>query len=69
MKSIITLSRQLKKQIGAHYKLIGKPNLSDGDYWAARAQSDQAVSTARYLIQYLNPQQAAIVSSFTGVRA
>lgn len=66
MKSIWKLARRLDAQIGAHYRLIGDSSVSHDDYMRARADSDQAVSTARYLMQYLPPVQADVIRAVVG---
>lgn len=66
MKSIWILARQLDAQIGAHYRLIGNSSITHDEYLQARADSDQAVSTARYLMQYLPPVQADVIRAVVG---
>ena len=60
LKSIYQLAHQLYDRIGAHYQLIGT-GVDDDQYWRARAESDQAESMAKYLIQYLPPAQADVI--------
>lgn len=66
MKSIWKLARQLDAKIGAHYRLIGDSRIPHDDYLQARSESDQAESTARYLVQYLPPAQADVIRSVVG---
>jgi len=65
LKSIYQLAHQLRDQIGGHYRLIGT-GCSDEVYWRARADSDIAGSTAKYLIQYMPPAQADVIRAIVG---
>jgi len=47
------IARNLRRDIGAHAKLIGIPNQEPDAYYAARARSDCAVSLAKYLIDHM----------------
>lgn len=67
LKSIYQLAHQLHDQIGAHYRLIGA-GVADDQYWRARAESDQAESTAKYLIQYLPQVQADVIRAVVGAK-
>jgi len=66
-RDIYKLARQLRGRIGAHYRLIGDSSIAHDEYLQARADSDQAVSTARYLVQYLPPVQADVIRAVVGV--
>lgn len=66
-KSMFKFARQLNKQIGAHYRLIGT-GCTDEDYHRARAESDQAESLARYMMQYLPQLQADVIRAVVGVK-
>jgi hypothetical protein len=64
LKSIYQLAHQLHDQIGKHRQLS---DYCDNDvYWRARSDSDQAVSTAKYLIQYMPRVQADIIRAVVG---
>jgi IS4 transposase len=65
LKSIYQLAHQLHDQIGAHYRLIGT-DVNHDKYWRARAESDHAISTAKYLIQYMPRVQADIIRAVVG---
>lgn len=67
MKTAYKIAQNLHKKIGAHYRLIGT-GCSDEQYQRARAESDQAESMARYLIQYLPRAQADVIRSITGYK-
>lgn len=62
MKTMQSLGRQLSRQIGAHYRLIGRADVTHDDYLQARAESDQAQALARYCLQYLPADQAAVLA-------
>ena len=68
MQQVSILARQLRAKIGAHYRMIGDSSVTHDDYMRARSESDDAESTARYLIQYLSTAQAAVISQITGIR-
>ena len=58
MKDILKLAKQLSKQIGGHYHMIGKG--VDADiYYEAQRQSDEAQALAKYLIQHLSDDHMA----------
>jgi hypothetical protein len=64
LKSTYQLANSLRDQIGKHRQLS---DYCDNDaYWRARADSDQAVSTAKYLIQYLPRAQADVIRAIVG---
>lgn len=65
MKTAHKIAQNLRKKIGAHYRLIGT-GCTDEQYHRARAESDQAESLARYLIQYLPRAQADVIRAITG---
>jgi hypothetical protein len=60
-RTLIQIARPLKRLIGAHVHMIGQHNLTDKDYQRAQSDSDQAVSTAKYLICHLVNQHDAVV--------
>lgn len=68
MKTTYQIAKALRHKIGAHYRLIGQSGLTHDEYLQARSASDQAESTARYLMQYLPTEKAAVIQSITGVR-
>ncbi len=63
-----SLGRQLSRQIGAHYRLIGRLDVTHDDYLQARADSDRAQALARYCLQYLQPAQAAVLAHYLQVK-
>lgn len=74
MKSILTLAKELRKDIGSHYryhsKMLGKPG-SHGChdvYMELQKKSDEAVHLADYLIQHLaNRHQAVTFANAVGM--
>ena len=62
-KTLYTLAKQLRKKIGAHVYLIGKQVKSD-IYHNAQAESDEAVSLAKYLIQNLEDRHQAEIFAY-----
>jgi len=67
-RNLILLARQMRKTIGAHYRMIGNTNLTNDAYQEARSKSDQAVSLANYIIQSLeNRQQAELFAHHVGM--
>jgi len=67
-RNLILLARQLRKSIGAHYRMIGNSNLTNDAYQDARVKSDEAVSLAKYLIQSLeNRNQAELFATQVGM--
>lgn len=52
MRTVHVIARELRRKIGAHYRLIGRSDIAHETYQAARAESDQAESLLRYLAQY-----------------
>ena len=67
-KNLILLARQLRKSIGAHYRMIGNSNLTNDVFQDARTKNDEAVSLAKYLIQSLeNRHQAELFAHQVGM--
>lgn len=66
-----TIAQQLRNRIGSHYTLLcSKPvhELTDAEYQAARADSDQALSMARYLARHLAGINRAAFCAACGIR-
>lgn len=57
-RTLMTLARELKKDIGVHVPYIGK-QISSDKYYALQQRSDEAVALAKYLIQQLDNRSAA----------
>lgn len=57
-RTLLTLARQLKKDIGTHAKYIGT-GISSDKYYALQQRSDEAVALAKYLIHQLENRAAA----------
>jgi hypothetical protein len=64
LKSIYQLAHQLENEIGKHRQL--SDHCDNDVYWRARADSDHAISTAKYLIQYMPRVQADIIRAVVG---
>ena len=58
-KTINAMARPLRKVIGGHVKLIGR-QVPQEEYLEARRISDEAASTAKYLIQQLEDRHDAV---------
>lgn len=56
MKHLFKLAKELRSQIGAHFELIGL-GVTQEEYQARRAASDQATSLASYLFEHLSAPQ------------
>ena len=66
-KNLYKLAMQLRKKIGGHVHLIGQHAKAD-DYYHAQAESDKAVSLAKYLIWHLQDRyQAEIFAKQVGM--
>jgi len=48
----LTLAASLRKQIGAHAALVGRSDVTQDEYLAARSASDRAESLAKYLADH-----------------
>lgn len=59
-RSILRMARPLRARIGAHVPLIGT-GVDDAVYQRTRADSDEAVSAAKYLIQHLAVRHDAVL--------
>jgi len=62
-KQMVRLGNVLSKPIGAHYRAIGRPGLTDPEYAELRRMSDESVALVKYLIQHLESRHAAVVLS------
>ena len=58
--TMIALGRKLSNVIGAHNRLIGKPNYTVNDYYELQCQSDAAESHLKYLIMHLDSREDAV---------
>jgi len=59
-RQLIVLANQMRKQIGAQYKMIGK-GVKHEIYADAQAKSDDAIAFAKYLITHLENRHLAVV--------
>ena len=59
-KSIVRMAKPLRAIIGAHVPLIGT-GCDDAVFQRARADSDEAVSKAKYLIMHLERRHDAVL--------
>ena len=67
-KTIARMARPLKARIGAHYRMLSEPMPGQDVYAEARRDSDEAIATAKYLIQHLaNRHDATLFASFVGL--
>jgi hypothetical protein len=62
MQSLLMLAKSLKKDIGAHYKLLSrKPgSYTNEQYQELQRKSDEAAALAKYLIQMLDNRHQAV---------
>jgi hypothetical protein len=58
-RTLMVLARELKKDIGIHYKSIGK-YVPTEKYQELQRKSDDAVNLAKYLIHQLENRAAAL---------
>jgi hypothetical protein len=58
-RTLMTLARELKKDIGIHAKFIGSGIKAD-KYYQLQQKSDDAVALAKYLIHHLQNRAAAM---------
>lgn len=66
-KTILRMAKPLRARIGAHARMIHTWTDHDA-YERARADSEEAVSTAKYLIQHLdNRHDAALFARAVGM--
>lgn len=60
-KTILRMARPFRAAIGAHVPMIGRSDMDHEAYQRARADSDEAVSLAKYLIMHLDNRHDAVL--------